>query len=73
MEAWRPEDLSVTLLASKDRTEGLTARRTSRNIRGQYWLDRVSQTVPKVLTAMQIAIKRSGHELFLHSVLMRSI
>ena len=25
MEAWKPEDLSVTLLASEDRTEGLTA------------------------------------------------
>ena len=49
MEAWRPEDLSVTLLASEDKIEGLAARKDSKKTSEvEYRPNRGSETVYRV-------------------------
>ena len=55
MEAWRPEDLSFTLLALEDRTEGLTARKDSKET-SEVNLDlkKVPQVAYRVHIALQI-------------------
>ena len=54
MEAWRPEDLSVTLLASEDRTEVLTAKKDSKETSEvNIDLTKTPQAAYRVHTALQ--------------------